>query len=105
MLIYYKGVDYCLTCVQRSFTIDPREEISIYKAWRTKASKWLRDMFHNIHENDASTVWFTEDILQAFKAYWDLPEYKAKQVKARASRWSARGGSLHIGGSTTVEGT
>ena len=57
-----------------------------------KASKWLRDMFHNIHENDANTHWLTDDIFQALRAYWDLPEFK---VKAWASRGSARGGSLH----------
>ena len=69
MLIYYKGADYCVTYVQCSFTIDPRNEASIYKVWRTKAGKQVRDMFHNIHENDASTHWLIEDILYALKAY------------------------------------
>ena len=32
MLIYYKGADYCVTCVQCSFVIDSRDEASIYKA-------------------------------------------------------------------------
>ena len=63
MLIYYKGVDYFVTCVQRSFTIDPREEASIYKAWKTRVGKRLLDMFHDICKNDASTHWLTEDIL------------------------------------------
>ena len=62
-------------------------------------------MFHDICENDASTHWLIEDILQAFRAYWNLLEYKAKQVKAQASIGSAWGGSLHIRGSTTIEGT
>ena len=62
-------------------------------------------MFLNIGENNASTYWLTKEILQALKAYWESPEYKMKQVKARVSRGSARGGSLHIGGSTTIKGT
>ena len=55
MLICYNRADYCVTCVQRMFTIDPCEKASIYKAWRTKAGKWLRNLLHNIRENDAST--------------------------------------------------
>ena len=62
-------------------------------------------MFYDIRENDANTQWLTEDILQALRAYWDSPEYKAKQVKALASRELAQGGSLYTGGSTTIEGT
>ena len=89
MTIYYKGVNYFVICMQCSFTIDPHKEASIYKAWRTKAGKRLRDMFHDICENDASTHWLTEDILQALRAYWDSPKYKAKQVKAWASKRSA----------------
>ena len=86
------------------FTIDPCEEAFIYKAWRTKAEKWLCNMFHEICENDANTHWLTDDILQALRAWWDSPEFKAKQVKAQASRRLARCGSLHTGGSTTVKG-
>ena len=44
-------------------TIDPRNETLIYKAWRTRADERLRDMFYDIHENDANTHWLTEDIL------------------------------------------
>ena len=95
MLIYYKGVNYCVTCVQCSFTIDPRTEALINKAWRTRAGKQLRDMFYDICKNDASTHWLTEDLLQALRAYWDLPKYNAKQVKARASRGSTQGSLLH----------
>ena len=90
--------------MQRIFAIDSREENSILKAWWTGANKRLRDIFHDIRENDASTHWLIEDILQALRAYWDSPEYKMKQVKAQASRGSARGDPLHTGGSTTIEG-
>ena len=69
MLIYNNGANYCVTCVQHMFTIDPREEASIYRAWKTRASKWLHNMFHNIHENDANTNWLIEDILRALRAY------------------------------------
>ena len=51
------------------FTIDPRHEALIYRAWGTKAGKRFRDMFHNIHENDASTHWFIDDILQVLRAH------------------------------------
>ena len=104
MLIYYKGAYYCVTYVQRSFTIDPCEEALIYKAWRTKAGK-LRNMFYDICENDASTHWLTEYILQALRAYWDSLGYKMKQVKVRANRGTVRGGLLHTRVSTTIEGT
>ena len=69
MLIYYNGVDYCVTCVQHSFTIDPCKEASIYKVWRTRVGKRFHNMFHDIRENDASTHWLIDDILQALKAY------------------------------------
>ena len=54
MIVYYNFADYCVTCMERMFIIDPREEASIYRAWRTRAKKQLCDMFHDIHENDAS---------------------------------------------------
>ena len=78
--------------------IDPREEAAIYRAWRTKAEKRLRDMFHDICVKDASTHWLTDEILQALKA-----AFKEKQVKAWTSRGSTCGGSLHTGSSTTIE--
>ena len=56
MLIYYNWADYCVTCVQHMFTIDPREEASIYKAWKIRDGKWLRDIFYDIRENDVSTL-------------------------------------------------
>ena len=36
-----------------------------------RARKQLRDMFHDIRKNNASTHWLTNDILQALRAYWD----------------------------------
>ena len=63
MLIYYKATDYCVTCVHHSFTINPCEEASIYKVWRTRAGKRLRDMFHDIRDNDSNTHSLTKDIL------------------------------------------
>ena len=89
--------------MQKKNIIDSREEAAMYRAWRTRAGKWLRDMFHDIRENDASIHWLSDEVLQALRAHWDSPEYKAKQVKTRASRGSARGGSFHTRGSTTIE--
>ena len=85
------------------FIIDQREEAAIYRVWRTRAGKRLRDMFHNIRVKDASTHWLTDEILKALRPYWDSPAFKEKQVKAQMSRGSARGGSLHIGGFITIE--
>ena len=105
MIIYYNSANYCVTCMQCMFIIDPCEEAFIYRAWRTRAGKRLRDMFHDIYENGASTYWLTDEVLQALRAHWNSPRFKAKQVKARTSKGSTRGGSLHIGGSTNIEGT
>ena len=85
VVIYYNGVDYYVICVQRMFTIDPHKMTLIYKAWRTRAGNQLHDIFYDICKNDASTHWLTEDILQALKAYWDSPEYKAKQVNRESA--------------------
>ena len=82
MIIYYNSTNYCVTCMQHIFIIDPCTEASIYKAWRTRAGKWLRDMFHDIYENDVSTHWLTDEILQALRAHLDSLEFQAKQVKA-----------------------
>ena len=68
----------------------------IYRVWRTRASTQFRDIFHDIHENDASTHWLTNDILQVLSSYWDSPQFKAKYVKGRVSKGSAKGGSLHL---------
>ena len=105
VLIFTSLADYCVTCMQRMFIIDSHEKAAIYRAWRTRASKRLHDMFHNIREKSASTQWLTKEILQAVKVHWDSLAFKAKQVKAWTSRGLACDGSLHIGGSTTIEGT
>ena len=55
--------------MQRVFIIDPREEASIYKAWKTKAGKRLHDMFHDIRKNSTSIHWLTDEILQALRAH------------------------------------
>ena len=49
--------------MQRVFIIDLLEKIVIYRAWRTRARKHLRDMFHDICVKDASTHWLTDEIL------------------------------------------
>ena len=105
MIIYYNFANYCVTCMQRMFIIDSREEASIYKAWRTKVGKHLRDMFRDICENGTSTHLLTDEILQALRVHWSSPEFKANQVKARTSKGSTCSGSLHTRGSTTIEGT
>ena len=51
------------------FIIDPREEAAIYRAWRTRAGKCLRDMFHDIRVNSSSTHWLTDKILKALRAH------------------------------------
>ena len=63
VLIFTSPADYCIRYIQRTFIINPCEEVAIYKAWRIRAGKCLRDMFHDIRENDASTHWFTDKIL------------------------------------------
>ena len=91
--------------MQRVFIIDPHEEATIYMVWRTRAEKRLHNMFHDICENGTSTHWLMDKILQALRAHWDSPAFKAKQVKAQMSRGSVHSGSLYTGGSTTIEGT
>ena len=54
--------------MQRVFTIDPREEVAIYRAWRTRAEKRIRDMFHDIRVKEVSTHWLTDEIFQALRA-------------------------------------
>ena len=63
MIVYYNYANYCITYMKRMFIIDPREEVSIYWAWRTKARKRIHDMFHDIRENGASIHWLTDEIL------------------------------------------
>ena len=69
MIIYYNSANYCVTYMQCVFIIDPREKASIYKAWKTRAEKHLRDMFHDIRESNASTHWLTDEIFQALRAH------------------------------------
>ena len=54
VLIFTSLADYCVTYMQRVCIIDQREETSIYRAWRIRAGKCLRDMFHDIRENGTS---------------------------------------------------
>ena len=62
-------------------------------------------MFHDIRNNDANTYWLADEVLQALRAHWNSLGFKVKQVKAQTSKGLARGGSLHTGGSTNIEGT
>ena len=63
VLIFTSPADYYVTCMQRVFIIDPREEATIYKVWRTRVGKRLRNMFHDIRQKDASTHWLTDETL------------------------------------------
>ena len=65
------------------FIIDPCDEVSIYRTWRTRAGKRLRDIFYDIRENGASINWLTDEILQELRAYWDSPGFKAKQARPK----------------------
>ena len=64
----------------------------------------LRYVLRHLCEG-ASIHWLMDEILQALRAHWDSPAFKKKQVKAWTSSESTRGGFLHTGGSTTIEGT
>ena len=54
------------------FIVDLHEEVTIKKAWSTKAAKRLWDMLLDIQENKASTYWNTNANLQCIKVILGL---------------------------------
>ena len=62
-------------------------------------------MYRVIHEKRAPYLWKSKANMTILEEYWAFDEFKNKLRKAKASRASARGGSLHCDGSTTMKGT
>ncbi|MED6211440.1 hypothetical protein PIB30_073701 [Stylosanthes scabra] len=90
---------------KRCFRFHPGQEHDMYIAWCIRAAKRLRDMFCAIRTKGAPTDWIPEDIFLQLKECWSTKEYRNTRSKSQQSRASARGGSLHTGGSITQTAT
>ena len=77
------------------------------RVWYTQAGKRLQDMYHNIRERVITDYqqWLMEDHLWELRMNYDTNKFKTKAQKAKANQAATKGGSLHIGGSTTTENT
>ena len=99
MLIY-------LCIVQSNFTTRPQDENELYRAFKHRASKRLRDLYQLIKTGqDRNHFWLPPESLEYLQNYWNTEKFKDKSIKAKASRASEKGGPLHTGGSVTIQDT
>ncbi|MED6222141.1 hypothetical protein PIB30_061615 [Stylosanthes scabra] len=81
------------------------EEEKMYRAWRARAAKRLRDLFYEIRKEGAPTDWIPPDILVRLKEYWASEDFAKVSKRGKQARASVTCGSLHTGGSTTIPAT
>ncbi|MED6226060.1 hypothetical protein PIB30_099784 [Stylosanthes scabra] len=59
------------------------EEEKMYRAWRARAAKRLRDLFYEIREEGAPTDWIPPDILVRLKEYWASEDFAKESELGR----------------------
>ncbi|MED6151800.1 hypothetical protein PIB30_085882, partial [Stylosanthes scabra] len=70
-----------------------------------RASKRLRELFHEIRKKGAPHGWIPEDIFARLVEFWRQDDFKKLQQTNTKSRASETGESMHTGGSTTYLAT
>ncbi|MED6127523.1 hypothetical protein PIB30_088814 [Stylosanthes scabra] len=72
---------------------------------RQRATKRLRDLFHEIRSKGAPHPWIRDDLWDQLVEFWRQEDFKKLKEVNKQNRASSTGGSLHTGGSTTYEAT
>ncbi|MED6210527.1 hypothetical protein PIB30_064899, partial [Stylosanthes scabra] len=80
-------------------------ELKIYESWGQRASKRLRELFHEIRKKGAPHGWIPEDIFGRLVGFWRHDDFKRLQRTNTKNRASETDGSMHTGGSTTYPAT
>ena len=92
--------------MQSNFVTRPQDENELYRAFKYRASKRLRDLYQRIKTGqDRNHYWLPAESLEFLQNYWNTEKFKDKSTKAKASRASEKGGPLHTGGSITIPET
>ena len=58
-----------LLYIQCNFIINPIEEAYMYKAFKTRATKWLMEMYEDIQEKGAHHDWILKSNFKALQEY------------------------------------
>ena len=78
----------------------------MFKLFKSRAAHRLQDMYLEIRQRrDETPKWMTQASVDTLWQHWRSEKFIEKSQKAKANRASQKGGSLHCGGSATIEST
>ncbi|MED6226894.1 hypothetical protein PIB30_108239, partial [Stylosanthes scabra] len=87
------------------FRLQRGYELKSYGSWQQKASKRLRELFHEIQKKGAPHGWIPENMFGRVVEFWRHDDFKRQQWTNTKNRASETGGLMHTGGSTTYPAT
>ncbi|PNX67929.1 hypothetical protein L195_g055892, partial [Trifolium pratense] len=79
----------------------PEHDYQIKKIFESKGSRRLSEMYMEARNKRERPSWIGEDAWKELDIEWKKPAYKAISQRNKKNRNSAKGGSIHTGGSIT----
>ncbi|XP_045791902.1 uncharacterized protein LOC123886648 [Trifolium pratense] len=79
----------------------PEHDYQIKKIFESKGSRHLSEMYMEARNKRERPSWIGEDAWKKLDIEWKKPAYKAISQRNKKNRNSAKGGSVHTGGSIT----
>ncbi|TKY46553.1 transposase, Ptta/En/Spm, plant [Spatholobus suberectus] len=78
-------------------------EDDIKTNFHSKAFYRLFEMFMEARRDSKRPEWIEERVWNSLLAHWNAPSYRSKCAQAQKNRASEKGGSLHTGGSISIQ--
>ena len=79
------------------------EENEIKKAFNSKASHRLSEMFRDARNENKRPYWIGDRVWNDLLSHWNAPEYRSKCAQAKKNWASEKGGCMHTGGSISLQ--
>ncbi|CAK8563271.1 unnamed protein product [Lathyrus sativus] len=80
----------------------PEDEFELKSIFKSKGSKRLSEILMDARKKQERPSWMGEGAWKGLKIKWETPEYKVKAARNKKNRASAKGGSVHTGGSIST---
>ncbi|WJX67942.1 hypothetical protein P8452_52362 [Trifolium repens] len=81
----------------------PEDEFELKNIFKGKGSRCLSEMLMEVRNKRKRPSWIGQNAWKGIPKTWDGAAYKLKSARAKQNRASAKGGSVHTGGSISTK--
>ena len=92
----------CWFLLQKKVAWRPEDEFELKTIFKSKGSKRLSEMLMEARNKNERPSWIGPRSWKGLEKKWQSTDYKVKSARNKNNRASAKGGSVHTGGSIST---